>query len=289
MKSTNQRGLWTASFGEIGATLKSLQDHGVRLEHLTRFRAEPEFAKRVAEFILYGRAGGPVHHSYARTMMGKNFFGIEDWVKIYGANFTQEQLCQIDDFPWGGDVLNSTCPLCGKTVKDCHFAFLGVDRLNGKPLTILKFKKLHPDTAEPRFADFMPDPWYFKEKFATETTMSLRWYLLHTNIIPKSEGKDFYGQKKLLPVEYEVPSAITEITKDLLVFKKTGLYANLSKFARCTDLTDGGRIHVGHLGHLRAGELHIGCGWDSQYDYEIGIAASRKLPTKITLSLCEKN
>jgi len=54
MKSTTQSGLWKVGFGELGATLKVLQDHGVTSDYLARLRAEPDYAKRVAEFMLRG-------------------------------------------------------------------------------------------------------------------------------------------------------------------------------------------------------------------------------------------
>lgn len=210
----------------------------------------------------------------ARKIMEPNFFSAKDWATLYGANFSQKQLRQVAEFPWGEDILNSTCPL-GKTVKDCHFAFLGLDRLNGKPLTILKFQELHPNTAQPRFWFYRHthDSWYSKKKFATDTTMSLRWYLLHTNIVPKSEDKTFDRQRAMLPAEYEVPSAIVEVAKNLLFFKKTGVYAT-PRYGRCTDVdSDGDRIVVGGFG---AGGLDIDLYWDGGRDGVICISASRK-------------
>lgn len=279
MKKTTQENLWaTTLFGKIGATLKSLQSHGVTLEHLARLRAEPKYAKRVAEYILRDGVDDSVHHKFARAraLIGKNFFGfgIEDWATLYGANFSQKQLRQVAEFPWGEDVLASTCPLCGKTVKDCHSAFLGLDRLNGEPLTILKFQEPHPSTAQPRFYCYTPDAWYFKEKFATETTCDPRWYLLHTSIVPKSENKLFDEQKAMLPAEYEVPSAIAEVSKDLLVFKSTGVYANPSRYGRCMDVgSDGSRVRVGCFD---ADGLNVSyCRDDDRYDI-IGVSASRK-------------
>lgn len=47
----NNSGLWNASFGEIGATLKILQDNGITLEDLTRIRSDKQFAKKVVETI----------------------------------------------------------------------------------------------------------------------------------------------------------------------------------------------------------------------------------------------
>ena len=274
MKSTTQSGLWTVEFGELGATLKVLQDNGVTPDHLARLRAEPDYAKRVAEFMLRGGLDASIHQKLARAVMGKNFFGVEDWSALYGVNFTQKQLRQVAEFPWGEDILNSICPLCGKVVKDCHFAFVGLDRVNGKPLTILKLQEIHPATGQPKFYSYAPSAWYSEQKFAKETTMSFRWYLLHQNIVPKSESKTYDEQKAMLAVDYEVPSAVAEATKDLLVFKKTGNFVNSSRYARCEDVTSGGcRVVVGRFG---GGGLIVGGCWGGGRSGFVGLAASRK-------------
>src|SRR3989344_2649403 len=110
MKSTTQSGLWTASYGEIGASLKSLQDNGVTLDHLARLRSDANYAKRIAGFMLRGGIDGSVHHKLARALMGQNFFGVEEYATLYGVNFSKKQLREISGFPWGEDVLNSPCP-----------------------------------------------------------------------------------------------------------------------------------------------------------------------------------
>lgn len=187
MKNTTKGGLWKVEFDELGATLKALQDNGITLDHLARIRTEPDHAKRVAKFMLRGGLDASIHQKLARAVMGENFFGVEDWSALYGVNFSHRQLCEVAKFPWSEDILNSTCPLCGKVIKDCHFAFVGLDRINGRPLTIMKLQSLHPATGQPKFYPYAPSEWYFEQKFAKETTMSFRWYLLHQNIVPKSE------------------------------------------------------------------------------------------------------
>lgn len=47
----NNSGLWNATFGEIGATLKVLQDQGLTLEDLALLRSNKDLAKKVAEII----------------------------------------------------------------------------------------------------------------------------------------------------------------------------------------------------------------------------------------------
>jgi hypothetical protein len=69
-----------------------------------------------------------INQKRAREIMGKNFFGVEEWSILYDVKFSQKQLRQAAEFPWGEDILNSTCPFCGKVVKECHFAFLGLHR-----------------------------------------------------------------------------------------------------------------------------------------------------------------
>ena len=274
MKGTTQSGLWTVKFGELAATLKALQDHGVTLNHLARLRAEPNYAKRVAEFMLRGGLDASIHQKLARAVMGKNFFGVEEWLAFYGVNFSQKQLRQVAEFPWGKDILNSTCPLCGKVVKDCHFAFVGLDRINGMPLTILKWQEIHPVTGQPKFYSYAPSAWYSEQEFAKETTMSFGWYMLHQNIVPNSEGKTYDEQKSMLTADYEVPSALTEVTKNLLVFPKTGNFVNPSRNARCECVASGGRrVGVGSFGE---GVLGVDCCWGERRDDRIGLTASRK-------------
>ncbi len=215
-----------------------------------------------------------IHQKLARAVMGKNFFGVEEWSALYGGNFSQKQLRQVAEFPWGEDILNSTCPLCDKVVKNCHFAFVGLDRINGKPLTILKLQELHPATGQPKFYSYAPITWYSEQKFAKETTMDFRWYLLHKNIVPTSENKAYDDQKAMLTANYEVPPAIAEATKDLLIFRKTGNFVSPSRYARCKCVTSGGgRVDVGYFGGYG---LSVCCYWDGYRSYSIGVAASRK-------------
>jgi len=208
----------------------------------------------------------------AKEIIGKNFFGVEDWSAFYGVKFSEEQISEAAEFPWGEDILNSTCPFCRNVVKHCHFAFLGLESINGEPLTIMKLQKLHPATGQPRFN---VDAWYSKEEFAREATMDFRWYLIHKSMIPKSRNKTYDDQEAILTTDYEVPSAVTEVTKDLLVFRKTGTFVNSTRWARCKCVTsDGGRVVVGFFGKHG---LTINSFRDLDGHYLISLAASRTL------------
>lgn len=219
---------------------------------------------------------GAIKISYAAT--SKNLFSFEDWIVFYDAEFAEKMLRKIKEFPWSEKTLSSLCPLCGNKVKNCHFGFLGINLLNGDPLTILKFQKLHlPYRSKLEFASYKPESWYSKENFAKKTSLGLRWYLLHKNIIPGSEDKTYEDQKAMLPEEYEIPQVVEETAKDILVFQKSGVLANPARYARCIDeSSDGERVSIGHS----AGNgLRINNVWGENRVYNIGIGASRKLGT----------
>lgn len=219
-----------------------------------------------------------------RLIMGNNFCDAEEWTFFYEADFSKRQLRQITEFPWSKDILMSTCPLCGGIVKDCHAAFWGLEHINGKPLTILKFQKFHPDVLkqypvnfQPQFTTYAPNAWFSKEKFAKKTAMDPRWYLLHINIIQRFLNKTYDEQMAMLPAEYEVPSAVAEIAKDLLIFRKTGICAtNPGQYNRCSDLTSDNRnVFVGIYRFTNGPSIDLFWAGD-RYCY-VGIAASRKL------------
>jgi len=289
---------------EVTSTLEILDKLNIQPDHLARLRAEPDYAKRVAEFMLRGGLEASIHQKLARAIMGKNFWGVEEWSSLYGVNFTKKQLRQVAEFPWSEDILNAPCPFVkGKSVlRETHFAFLGLDRLNGKSLTILKWHELHPATGQPRFysannpwycsqwhelhpATGQPqfysanNPWYGTQKFATEITCGLRWYLMPLAIVSGSESKTYEEQVAMLPQsDYEVPTACEEVTKDILYYRKNGICLNPSRWGRTQAVTSNGyRVGIGGFGD-GFGESGLGVGryWDGFRDYYVGLAASRK-------------
>ncbi len=274
MRSTNQKqdGLWTIQFGELGATLKALQDNGVTKEHLARLRAEPDYAKRVAKFMLQDDLIESTCQKLVRKIMGKNFFGIEEWSFFYGVNFSKKQLREVAKFPWSEDVLNAPCPFHkGKSVKETHFAFLGLNKINGEPLTILKWQELH----RAWFRSYHPGAWCAEEKFATEQTCAFRWYLMLLEIVPNSTNKTFQEQTAMLPADYEVPLAIEEVTKLILYRRKNSVFLNRLEHGRCQDTIFG--CYPVSVGGFSSRGFHITRYWDSGFYYGVGLAASRKL------------
>ena len=277
MKDTSQQdGLWTIGFGELGATLKALQDWGVKKEHLARLRADPDYAKRVAKFMVWNETEKLSGQELARAILGRNFFGIEEWSFFYGIKFSKKQLRKIPEFPWSEDVLNAPCPFYkDKKIKETHFAFLGLDTFKGEPLNILKWQELHPPTDQPRFYSYAPDNWYAKELFAITLVHTFRWYLMLLEVIPNSSNKTYPEQITMLPIGYEAPQAIEEVTKSILYYQKNGIFLNPIMYGRCRDITsDGLCVSVGHFNWEGLGISNCQGGYR---DPIIGIAASRKI------------
>ena len=223
--------------------------------------------------------GCPASVETAQQLLGTNFFGVEEWQDAYGVTFTKTQLAKVSEFPWGEATLTAPCPFHpGKKVKDTHFAFLGVEHLDEerkKPLTIRQWQELHPKSGQPRLYSYPPDCWYEKEGFATTPTCQLRWYLCLKEIVPGSENKTFDEQQRMLPVEYEVPSAVEEVTKHVLCFKKTGTCLTPSRYGRVRDVdSHGDRVSVGCFASRG---LIVNNSVDGYPSYDLGLASARKL------------
>jgi hypothetical protein len=243
------------------------------------FRTDGEYAGRIAQAMMRKGLVGSIESRLARVVLGRNIFDDADWMSYYDAKFTKKQLRDAGKFPWGEDVLNGPCPFNkGKLVKDTHFAFLGLSAINGSPLTVAKWLELHPATGQPKFY-FDTDPWHAGQPHTDVVTMQLRWYLMLKDIVPDSTSKTPEEQVAMLPPAYEVPSTIAEVTKDILVFRKTGVHPNPSRWAACTERTvKTDKVSAGYV-------LCVGCFdgygllvyyWLGYRSDRVGLGASRK-------------
>lgn len=228
----------------------------------------------------------------ARAIMGKNFFGPEEWAHFLGIRFNSERLCDLGDleFPWGENILNSPCPFSRTgTVAQTHFAFLGLPDINGEPLTIMRWHKLLPTDKLTFYYDHLcyrsrSGLWYGQERFATEMTCELKWYLLPLSPTPNPSLRTYKEQVAMLPrvykdaEGYEVSTAVVEVTKYILYsIKNEPLY--VEAWGQCQDpVTD-------HL-HPNGAKVTVGCSKkcgieiircdDTLKNIRIGLALLRK-------------
>ncbi|KKT21595.1 MAG: hypothetical protein UW06_C0034G0016 [Parcubacteria group bacterium GW2011_GWE1_43_8] len=273
MSNSKEGTVWMVPAGKLAAAQTKLWNelNGQGAAIITQIDEDEHFRLKVADFMLRRGIEPSTDQRIVRAIMGKNYFGPEDWVKLYGASFTKKQLRELASFPWNEEILMSTCPLCGKTVHDCHFAHVGLPAIQASPLSIVKFREFYPETGQPKFYAY-GNAWYNDNDFAKVTTLQLRWYLTHTEIVPKSENKTTQDQQAMLPAEYELPLAIEETFKSFHAFKKTDALLNPKRYARCRDLSsDGYRVDVGDFG---SGRFNVGRFSDDTHDV-LGAGASR--------------
>jgi hypothetical protein len=278
-------GLWTMQKGEFEESVTALERQivaagGNPRELFDRLRTDKSYLASIVKFMISEQPIGLATEArIARAMLGNNMFGVEDWQALYGVKFTKKQIREAGKFPWSEDVLNGKCPFNpGKLVRETHFAFLGLTGINGEPLTVKKWMALHPATGQPRFY-FASGPWHAGQPYADEATMELKWHLLLKSIVPGSTDKTPEQQVAMLPEEYEVPSTIAEVTKDILVFRKTNVRHNFSHWAACKERTiktskvDKGLVSC--VGSFRGDGLRVYY-WDGHSSHWlVGVGASR--------------
>lgn len=268
------------SFSKVSGRLATLhrvmEDAGLTYDDLQKPIDNPKFRENLVHFWRTNGFQPTISQEIARIIMGKNFWSVEDWATFFGVDFTKKQLREIEKFPYGEDILNGPCPLhIGKSIKDTHFAFLGLDQIQGSPLTIVKWQEICPASGQLRFYSYVPDAWYSKEKFVNKPTCGFKWYLMPLEIIPNSTDKTFEQQKAMLPAEYGVPFAIEEVTKHVLYYKKNSIYLNPKRYGRCQEISsDGSRVPVGSSGPVG---LIVYGSWDDDCYDSIGLASVRKV------------
>lgn len=199
-------------------------------------------------------------------------WGLGDWASYYGP---AEKLD-----PRVEEILMSPCLFHkGKLVGDTHFAFMGVSTINDASLTVAKWLELHPADDQPRFY-FNQNPWHIDQPHTDIVTLEPRLYILLREIVPGSTGMTPEEQVAMLPPEYEVPTTIAEVTKDILVFRKTGKRCNGSRWAACSERTvQTSRVGAGVVscvGYFGEFGLRVRY-WGGLRHDDVGVGASRKL------------
>ena len=250
--STAPHGLWKATFGQISQTLRVLEDLGITPEDLKRLRRDQPFAQRLVSYWKAGAVtGDPIPDSEsqakARSIMGKNFLGLEEVRRGYGIALPVEQLAEI---PFDEETLQAC--------KDTHVL------VAGSALSVNEVRKLASD-------DFYDTDWHNREPFATTKKVTVRWYLLRSAPVPESRNKT-YDQQTALLKEEEVPFAC-EMTYMVILYWLTHRERLLSDvYVRCQDKDSGGsRVVVGNFGSVG---FVVGNYWDDGRSAYLGLASS---------------
>ena len=199
-------------------------------------------------------------------------FSSADWASYYGE---PEKVAEEIE-----DILNRPCPFNSrKQVLDTHFAFMGMPAINGDPLTVAKWLELHPADGQPRFY-FANNPWHAGQPHTDLVTLEPRLYITLREIVPGSTYKAPDDQVAMLPEGYEMPTTIEEVTKSVLVYRKTGKRSNPNRYAACRERTiktaTASAGDVSCVGFFDGHGLYV-FSWDGDRDNYVGVGASRIL------------
>jgi hypothetical protein len=252
--STSARSLRTATFGQVSQTLRVLEKLGIMPEDLERLRRDRPFAHRLAAFWRTGArmvASIPDNaaQARARTIMGRNFLGLEDVHRGYGIVLPAKPLAVI---PFGEETL--------RQCKDTHVLVAGA------ALSLNEIRALVPDN--------LP-VWNWPSREPRDNArMCVRWYLLRTEPIPASRAKTYQKQCLLLTTNEEVPLACEMTYMVILYWLTHGVRLLPDAYVRCSDApSDYHRIHLGDFG---SNGLTVSYSWDGDCFDTLGLASARK-------------
>lgn|GEM_PF-2970940 len=187
MTSTT-RGLWNQNFGQIGATLRALEVHGVTEEHLHLIRSNPNYAKNIAKFIcLTALELDSPNHEWARQVMNDNFFGIEEAMMYLGIEPTKDQISTLSRIPFTLKQLRKR--------KDTHFLVAVF------PVSIIDIRDGFGSAILATDQD-----WYNSEPFIYEKG-EVKWELIRKKMI--FSGLTWERQKSMIPADERIPDLRT--------------------------------------------------------------------------------
>lgn len=213
----------------------------------------------------------------ARELLGKNFFGAEEWVNLgAGPVMAKSHIKKSMHFPWKEEVLISRCPFIkDKQVRETHFAFLGIGSIFEKPLTIAEW---YARNGRFGVGSRPLQSWCAYQDFVRKNTCEVRWYLmpLAVGLMLSLAGKTYAEQMKELGDDYEVSSAVELFTKNILFRFMHGIFPDSLMHLRCRDVAPSGNLV--QIRFFDKNGPDIASHWDGSRMPRVGIAASRKLP-----------
>lgn len=139
----------------------------------------------------------------AEKIFKKNFIGPEQLKRIAW------QLNIPDPFSLGKIPLIKLTEKETKEISATHILILGIPyNIKGKKLTINEmrlFFGFDPGINEPCFYN---QDWYLKEKFASQTALKFKWYLINKDILSKTRGKNPQEIIKTFSKQEKFPLAV---------------------------------------------------------------------------------
>ena len=223
---------------------------------VARINTEPAFVERLAEYAINGCIVPNASHDGAREIMGKNFFGIPEFIKHFGINPTRRQQAMLSEIPFTPEEL--------MVCKNTHILVAVF------PLSICD---LHSKVVNNSKTLFYKQDWYDKQAFANDKGET-SWQLIQKIPVVNSTDKNLDEQKPLITPDEEIPTA------QAMVYTIIGHYLNTGErlfediYVRTSSLvSDGHRVDVGDFDGKG---LSVSYSWDSDRFSDLGLSVARK-------------
>ena len=191
----------------------------------------------------------------AREIMGKNFFGVEEAIKYFDVNPSDEQFTTFLEIPFSETVLQE--------LKDSHVLVAIF------PISILEIRA----KVERKLFYRHEDSWYNNQKFAKESDKA-EWKLIQKTPVPDSTSKTWQEQQELLNKEEETPTAQSMVYTIIGHYLNTGERLFEKIYVRTSSLASGGsRVN---LGYFDSSGLGVNDYWDSNRYSNLAGSSFRK-------------
>lgn len=214
-----------------------------------------ELATRVASLVRNGGLEPRTSPVYARSILGKNFFGVEEASRYFRIKPTEQQLAYLAEVPFSEVVL--------RFCKDTHILVAVF------PMSILRIRAAVPDNV---IWD-RPDAYYRMQAFSKEGR-KFGWRLIRKLPVSGSLGKSWSEQQMLFWGAEGTPRVQVMVYAITGHFLATGARLFEKTRVRCLDLDSHGQ-HVS-VGDFSIAGLVIGNDWYDDAGKRTGVAAARK-------------
>jgi len=231
-------------------------------EVVEKINKEPGVADRVAALILNNGYELTTSQARAKEIMGKNFLGVEEGMKLFGIQLSKRQLAYMSEIPFSEATLAAS--------KDTHILVAVM------PLSIVQIRSYTAAMKLPKGQKsfFYKQDWYDGQAFANEVGQ-LEWRLVRKTPVGDSTSKTWQQQQELLDSKIEeTPTAQVMVYTIIGHFLNTGERLFEKVYVRTSSLDSGGS-HV-DVGEFDADGLYVDSYWDDGVDGPLGVVSSRK-------------
>lgn len=201
-----------------------------------------------------------------KQLMGHRFIGLNEWKALFGKDAILKEA--IPNLPENiMDILKQKCLIeHGKAVSDTHLLFLLPEKLNGEPLTMVRWHEIltqHNHQSNYQEAKFSDKWWKGWQDIASVTSSpsNPEWILMPKQVIPSSNDKTLEQQIHHLTTHYQgykLTNALELSTGIFLYYLQTGKKLNI----KARTLREFNHPIV-HLGPFDSTGLYISADWDN--------------------------